>query len=669
MGWSFHGKKASMIDRFDAEKHLKRLHKTTPFIESPLTGADQENLVFSQRHEANSVELFFDLFFVANLATFTAYHSISDIDYLLAYIGFFGILWATWFQITLHDVRFARDSLYERICKTIQFITFVGLALAGSSFNPSGKANNKNFSILCYTLIISRGLLAIQYMVVLFYTWRAKYSKLYLPLGLMVVTYLVGTGAFAAMTPTYRPTVIAPRNLYMVWYAVMVAEAVIVITISCFWRMLSFKKTHLMERMSLLTIIVIGEGAIGVTKTVGRIMGKSGLDSEGCFLVMCIIVILVLLWALYFDNFPHGHYGTIRQQVWSLLHFPFQLAIVGVVEGAQQIAMARYVLKNAAKGTADLHKMCEQQLDGVKLRDALTKMVEYYQFKSKLDTYGYYDDIMYSVYNIGNATGICSPQNVTSYNSGLWPEEFNYIGNAISNGIYSGLGVKMPIDKLEKYIEPIQIAEKSWKLTYLYFWSCFCVLVISLIVFLFLIRRHKVDVFDYVSVLVRCLVLGAGAASLAVLANKQRLFDLLNSPAILPMAVVLLFIVLCCDKLASLWCNWRLFKSGEPYALEFEEEHHHGGSHGESHGQVHMTDDVERGNVHHGRPELKGHRKSAGWSIHADTLELSKENTEYSSRHLGDSAHGIEEGVQTPPLQSPSMTPGRGPGGYMPVAH
>ncbi|KAJ4368889.1 hypothetical protein N0V83_005971 [Neocucurbitaria cava] len=130
---SFHGHKRDV----DAEKHLKRLHKTTPLIESPLVGADHENLVFAQRHEANSIELFFDLFFVANLATFTAYHSITDYDYLLGYIGFFGILWSCWFQITLHDVRFARDSLYERVCKVTQFIVFVGLALVGSQFNPS----------------------------------------------------------------------------------------------------------------------------------------------------------------------------------------------------------------------------------------------------------------------------------------------------------------------------------------------------------------------------------------------------------------------------------------------------------------------------------------------------------------------------------------------------
>lgn len=112
-------------------------------------------------------------------------------------------------------------------------------------------------------------------------------------MGLMVALYLVAVGAFAAMTPAFREGDVSNRGVYIVWYIVMLIEAAAVITISSVWRMLSFKKTHLMERMSLLTLIVIGEGAIGVTKTVSRLMGKYGLDVEGCFLVGCIIVLLV----------------------------------------------------------------------------------------------------------------------------------------------------------------------------------------------------------------------------------------------------------------------------------------------------------------------------------------------------------------------------------------
>lgn len=87
--------------------------------------------------------------------------------------------------------------------------------------------------------------------------------------------------------------------------------------------------------------------------------------------------------------------------------------------------MARYILKSAARSTADLHKICSQNLDGAKLRDALTKMVDYYQFKTKLDTSRYYDDIMILVYNIKNETDICSPENLTSYSDESWPYEFN----------------------------------------------------------------------------------------------------------------------------------------------------------------------------------------------------------------------------------------------------
>lgn len=42
---------------------------------------------FHVRHEASMLELFFDLFFVANLATFTAYHEITTSSNVAAYIG------------------------------------------------------------------------------------------------------------------------------------------------------------------------------------------------------------------------------------------------------------------------------------------------------------------------------------------------------------------------------------------------------------------------------------------------------------------------------------------------------------------------------------------------------------------------------------------------------
>ncbi|KAF1852171.1 uncharacterized protein K460DRAFT_352001 [Cucurbitaria berberidis CBS 394.84] len=653
MGFSFHGHRRDV----DAEKHLKRLHKTTPLIESPLVGADHQHLVFSQRHEANSIELFFDLFFVANLATFTAYHSITDGSYLLGYIGFFGILWSTWFQITLHDVRFARDSLYERVCKTIQFIVFVGLALVGSQFNPSrkrGKGNNIIFRILCYTLTISRGLLAIQYLVVLFYTWRARYSKIYPPLLLMFAIYAVETAVFAGMTPAFKKDEEAHGLVYLVWYVVMVLEAIAVVTISCFWRILSFKKTHLMERMSLLTIIVIGEGAIGVTKTVSRLMGKHGLDVEGCFLIMCIIIILVLTWSLYFDHFPHGHYGTIRQQIWSLLHFPLQLAIVGVVEGSQQLAMARYVSKNAEKVAKSLNQYCKtENLDGRKLQEKLLTLLDYFELDKKVETTGFFQYVEQAAYGIGNATGICSPTNATSYNEDRWPKDFIKVEQGITNGLYTGLGIKVPITKLQKYT-PLEVALHSWRLVYMYFWSSFCLLIVCLIIFLFLIRRHKADLFDFTTIIFRVLVLAGGGAMMGLMANNVTLYNVISSPALLPICVVLLFLILVVDKLSALWCNSQLKKSGQPYALEYEEHGHHD-HHDSGHGETHET-----GPLHGHAPHDSVGGKSTGWSSHSDSTPLSPAHQSYAMQPMRNPAAVTSDPVMHAPAPAPA--------GYFPVS-
>lgn len=47
------------------------------FDETRLHHADADAPIFKHRHEASPIDLFYDLFFVANLATFTANHEID----------------------------------------------------------------------------------------------------------------------------------------------------------------------------------------------------------------------------------------------------------------------------------------------------------------------------------------------------------------------------------------------------------------------------------------------------------------------------------------------------------------------------------------------------------------------------------------------------------------
>ena len=77
---------------------------------------------FHIRKESTHAELFYDLFFVANLTVFTYIHDVTDLRTLAQYILFFCIIWCTWFQVALYDVRFSVvDCAVGRIWKAFQF--------------------------------------------------------------------------------------------------------------------------------------------------------------------------------------------------------------------------------------------------------------------------------------------------------------------------------------------------------------------------------------------------------------------------------------------------------------------------------------------------------------------------------------------------------------------
>jgi low temperature requirement protein LtrA len=83
-------------------------------------------------------------------------------------------------------------------------------------------------------------------------------------------------------------TLIRPR------YVVLLVEAIVVIIISSLWRVLSFKHTHLVERMGLLTLIILGEGILGLTKSVAKIVSKTGKVTGGDLGIIVAAVFLVV---------------------------------------------------------------------------------------------------------------------------------------------------------------------------------------------------------------------------------------------------------------------------------------------------------------------------------------------------------------------------------------
>ena len=79
---------------------------------------------------------------------------------------------------------------------------------------------------------------------------------------------------------------------------ISIIEGLAVLLIAMTWRIVSFKYTHIVERLQLLTLIVIGEGIIGMIKSVASIT-KGQADNNSTELGSVIAAVLLLVSQFY----------------------------------------------------------------------------------------------------------------------------------------------------------------------------------------------------------------------------------------------------------------------------------------------------------------------------------------------------------------------------------
>lgn len=86
-------------------------------------------------------------------------------------------------------------------------------------------------------------------------------------------------------------------NIWIYRYPIIAFELFAVLASSMYWKVVSFRRTHLVERLGLLTLIVIGEGIIVMLKAVNAVEKTTGYgrgwDMSMFFAVACAVGILV----------------------------------------------------------------------------------------------------------------------------------------------------------------------------------------------------------------------------------------------------------------------------------------------------------------------------------------------------------------------------------------
>ena len=268
------------------------------------------------------------------------------------------MLWFTWLQISLFDVRFGTDSVFERICKGLQFGIMAGFAVVGPGYKIGWTADDKEapqailaFKTLSLIVMLSRMILVVQYAVVLW--WLRPYKKVVLPMlshiTILFVTAMVFLGLFFSLTPE------SGASSMLAWYITIGFETAIILLVSGRYRFLTFRRTCIYERLGLLTLIILGEGIIGLCSSIQKIGSDLHFGSDIVGMIISGIVIIYCLWMLYFDQIETNRVGTLRQQLWIMTHFPFHVAILLVVEGVSQLCVWRKLIDvvNALMGSLD----------------------------------------------------------------------------------------------------------------------------------------------------------------------------------------------------------------------------------------------------------------------------------------------------------------------------
>ncbi|KAL6914127.1 hypothetical protein ACHAPO_002571 [Fusarium lateritium] len=342
--------KSPLIGRSDSSDNgLPTKQPTAPDMSLFGNRYDDDCPQFQKHEDASLLELFYDLFFAANYTVFCETQGVNSPDRFKAYVGYFTVLWITWLTTSLYDVRFVTDSIFERVARGIHLGVMVGFAVVAPKFKPEDQdmKTMRTFSII---LMVSRLALAIEYVSILWHIRKFKKQALpmLLQIGLNFVLAMIYLGT------TFRFTN-HNSNVYITWYVLAAVELVLTFVLAYIFPVLGFQGTHLMKRMGLLTVIIVGDGIITICKSVVTIVeNPDSWNTETVGVVLSSATTIYVVFLIYFDWMKNPYLPKFRQQLWTIIHYPLHLALCLFIQGFTQLVIWTKVF-NVMK-TIDLSK-------------------------------------------------------------------------------------------------------------------------------------------------------------------------------------------------------------------------------------------------------------------------------------------------------------------------
>jgi hypothetical protein len=269
------------------------------------------------------------------------------------------------------------------------------------------------------------------------------------------------------------------------------------------------------------------------------------------------------LWQAYFDNHPHGHYGTIRQQWWALLHFFLHLGYVGVVEGSNQMATFYYALRQIVSFETKMHSACDLNYSNEELVSYINGTLSYLKLQK-------YATIEYNTVQLA-FTDLLDHASWPNQDMCASSDALGYLTKNVllptRDAILARYGV-MPSEGEDHFFHTLQV-------TYTYYWCSLALTLITLLVFVWVVRRHHRDRFEWIRMSWRILMAILSLAIMFLRFSKVTLIRYLMSPTVVVTVVVMMTLTLVIDRICRV-LGVKRFKRHYQVPVDHDSDHEHG---------------------------------------------------------------------------------------------
>jgi low temperature requirement protein LtrA len=272
-----------------------------------------------EERRATWLELFYDLAYVVAVAVL-AERLLHDMTGVVAFLGYFGLLWWLWASHTYYADRYDTDDLVYRLLAAGQMVAIVVIASALSGATESTVA-------FAWAYAVARWVLVIMY-------WRAY--RYVIETRDLVRGYLAGFGLAAVV---WTISALVPEEIRVVVWVVALG-----IDLATPWIMrreqarVPLDVSHLPERFGLFTILVLGEA---IAALVAGLAHASWSFPHTATAAMGI-GIATSVWWMYFDNASGAVVRrsaavqrTWRPTAWIYTHFVLAAALAALGVGLE----------------------------------------------------------------------------------------------------------------------------------------------------------------------------------------------------------------------------------------------------------------------------------------------------------------------------------------------